>query len=476
MVEGVARIIFAQVEKIERRMAVFRILYTTGFLVMLVLSRNPLVDLTIDHLLGFLAFLLLVGYSILILVLAGRNSFHERIGHLSNALDAIGAAVFFGVFLSSPSTAARNFPVILAMIYFFVPMMTSVSKVKPSHTASATLFSTLTSVIVIVFHLLLTMPAGQIGYPVFVPGIVLLAGLALWIGTVTYSRLFRQHMATEDLARSSRRLRMAMEIVQISVMNLGEFVNNLERISNTLYSGAHNQAKSVEQIAASADGLKAAMGRITNSTNRATTALKQTVVDSSQGNQTMHRMIAEIADIHEVAEQMDAALELINEIADQTNLLALNAAIEASRVGDETTGFSVVAGEIRTLAERSAETSAEIGRLVKQMEKVIQIGGESSNQAGKIFERINVDLSSYADFVHGLNVAVQEQLTANRAVSESLDKIHAVTLENSKAADHVREVIGELKKEVSKLKDLVDGKLVEIPVISGGMTAKGPPR
>jgi methyl-accepting chemotaxis protein len=305
---------------------------------------------------------------------------------------------------------------------------------------------------------------------------VLLAGVALWVSTVTFSRLFKEHMVTEDLARSSRRLRMAMEIVQISVMNLGEFVNNLERISNILYTGAHNQAKSVEQIAASADSLKAAMGRITESTNRSTGALKQTVEDSNQGNQTMHRMIAEIADIHEVAEQMDAALELINEIADQTNLLALNAAIEASRVGDETTGFSVVAGEIRTLAERSAETSTEIGRLVKQMEKVIQVGGESSNRAGKIFERINMDLGSYADFVRGLNAAVQEQLTANRAVSESLDKIHAVTLENSKAADRVREVIGELKKEVSKLKDLVDGKLVEIPAISGGMIKKGSPR
>jgi methyl-accepting chemotaxis protein len=71
---------------------------------------------------------------------------------------------------------------------------------------------------------------------------------------------------------------------------------------------------------------------------------------------------------------------------------------------------------------------------------------------------------------------VQDQQTANRAVSESLDKIHAVTLENSKAADRVREVIGELKKEVSKLKDLVDGKLVEIPLISGRTIKTLPPR
>jgi uncharacterized coiled-coil DUF342 family protein len=476
MVEGVARIAFLQVAKVERRFSIFRILYSAGLFTLVNLFRNPLVSLKIDHLLALLSFILLVCYSIIVIVLTGRDSFQERLGHLSNGVDAIGAAVFFGIFLSFPSEGLRNLAVVLAEVYFFAPVVASVVKVKPSHTASAGLFPMLAAGIVIAIQLLITMPGARMGFPVFVPGILLAAGIALYVTAISFNRLFREHMVTEDLARSSRRLRMAMEIVQISVMNLGEFVNNLERISNTLYTGAHNQAKSVEQIAASADSLKAAMGRITESTNRSTNALKQTVDVSSQGNQTMHRMITENADIQEVAEQMDAALELINEIADQTNLLALNAAIEASRVGDETSGFSVVAGEIRTLAERSAETSGEISRLVKQMEKVIVVGGESSKHAGEIFERINRDLGSYADFIRGLNTAVQEQQSANRAVSESLDKIHAVTLENSKAADRVREVIGELKKEVSKLKDLVDGKLVEIPLIDDGSVKTVPPR
>ena len=476
MVEGVAHIVFLQVAKVERRISIFRIIYITSLFALFNLLRNPVISLKIDHLLALLGFILLVGYSVVVIVLARRDSFHERMGHLSNGLDAIGAAVFFGIFLSISPEGLRSLAVVLAEVYFFAPVVTSVAKVKPFHTASATVFSVFASGIAIAIHMLITMPGTRMGYPIFIPGILLVAGTALWVTAISFSRLFREHMVTEDLARSSRRLRLAMEIVQISVMNLGEFVNNLERISNTIYTGAHNQAKSVEQIAASADSLKAAMARITESTNRSTNALKQTVDVSSQGNQTMHRMITEIADIQEVAEQMDAALELINEIADQTNLLALNAAIEASRVGDETTGFSVVAGEIRTLAERSSETSGEISRLVKQMEKVILVGGESSNQAGKIFERINKDLSSYADFIRGLNTAVQEQQTANRAVSESLDKIHAVTLENSKAADRVREVIGELKKEVSKLKDLVDGKLVENPLINSRSVKTFPPR
>jgi predicted nucleic acid-binding Zn-ribbon protein len=476
MVEGVAHIAFRQVAKIERRISIFRIIYGASLFTLCNLFRNPLVSLKIDHLIALLAFILLVAYSIVVIALTGRDSFHERMGHLSNGVDAIGAAVFFGIFLSLPAVGFRSFAVVLAEVCFFAPIVTSVAKVKPSHTGSATLFSTLASASVIAIHLLITVPGDRMGYPLFVPGTLLVAGIALWITSITFKRLFIENMVTEDLARSSRRLRMAMEIVQISVMNLGEFVNNLERISNTLYTGAHNQAKSVEHIAASADSLKAAMGRITESTARSTNALKQTVDVSSQGNQTMDRMITEIADIQEVAEQMDAALDLINEIADQTNLLALNAAIEASRVGDETTGFSVVAGEIRTLAERSAETSGEISRLVKQMEKVIVVSGESSHQVGEIFGRINGDLGSYADFIRGLNTAVQEQQTANRAVSDSLDKIHAVTLENSKAADRVREVIGELKKEVSKLKDLVDGKLVEIPLINSRSIKTSPPR
>jgi methyl-accepting chemotaxis protein len=466
MVEGVARIVSLQVAKVERRISIFRILYIGGLLVLFNLLRNPLAGLKVDHLLAGLIFLLLIGYSIVVIRLTGRSAFHDRLGHLSNGLDAIGAAVYFGIALSLPQDGMSSFAAVAAEVYFFAPVVISVAKVKPSHTASATVFSAFAAAIVIAVHVLITMPGTRVGYPVFVPGVLLAAGCALWAVSVSFIRLFREHMITEDLARSSRRLRMAMEIVQVSVMNLGDFVNNLERISNTLYTGAHNQTKSVEQIAASADSLKASMGRITESTSRSTNALKQTVDVSNQGNQTMHRMITEIADIQEVAEQMDAALELINEIADQTNLLALNAAIEASRVGDETSGFSVVAGEIRTLAERSTQTSGEISRLVKQMEKVIVVGGESSNQAGVIFERINKDLGSYADFIRGLNNAVQEQQNANRAVSESLDKIHAVTLENSKAADRVREVIGELKKEVSKLKDLVDGKLVQFPLMS----------
>jgi methyl-accepting chemotaxis protein len=176
-------------------------------------------------------------------------------------------------------------------------------------------------------------------------------------------------------------------------------------------------------------------------------------------------MVGEIGALDQAARQMDLALELINEIADQTNLLALNASIEAARLGQEAPGgFSVVAGEISSLAERSAQTADEISRLVKQIEKVIQSGGVSSRTVESAFDRLKKDLAGYARFVDGLELSVREQAAAHGEVSDSLGKIRSVTGENSLAAEKVKQVVSELKREVVKLKALLADKLVDARV------------
>jgi methyl-accepting chemotaxis protein len=127
----------------------------------------------------------------------------------------------------------------------------------------------------------------------------------------------------------------------------------------------------------------------------------------------------------------------------------------------------VVAGEIRSLAEHSAETAGEIGRLVKQMEKITTAGGESSKAVGRVFAGLDQQLGGYSRFIDALQVAVREQLASIREVSDSLGKIRQVTSDNSLAADRVKQVVGELKREVVKLKGLLQDKLVESPQRAG---------
>jgi len=461
MVEAVTRLLGTQMVKVERSAAILRIASFCGLAALFAALKSPLAALTVDHLVAFLAVLLACGYSVAILAAGRHGDLSERLGHLSGLIDAVGAAMFFGLFLGFIDVGPLGAVVILSEMYFFVPVFVSVVRLRPAQTLSATGFVVVAASVTMLVLTAVSERRPRFGAHAYLPGVLLAAGLALAVTARSFQRLLRENLVTDDLARSSRRLRMTMEIIQVSIMNLTQFVSNLERISSSLSLGAHNQVKSVESIAGSAEDLKESVGRISQSTQIASNTIRQTLEFSNQGNQRMHRMIDEVADINQAAEHLTRSLDLIDEIAEQTNLLALNAAIEASRAGEESSGFSVVAGEIRTLAERSAETAGEISRLVKQMVKVLQTGGESSREAGLTFDRINSDLSGYSALVHNIHLAVQEQLGANEAVSESLEKILHVTTDNGKASDRVREVIGELRKEVVKLKALVDGRLTE---------------
>jgi methyl-accepting chemotaxis protein len=276
-----------------------------------------------------------------------------------------------------------------------------------------------------------------------------------------YSSTLRDNLITEDLLRASRRLKMTMDIVTASIFNLHQLMNNLVAVSTTVSEGARNQAAGIEQVTAAAEHLQGAMETISQSTEKSADTMGSTAQFSASGNTIMKKVIEEILGIHDVVDKMVSALERINDIADQTNLLALNAAIEASRAGDEQRGFSVVADEIRQLAEKSSETANEVSKWMKQIESVIDRGGESSREAGQIFDTIARDLGAYAGFVHDLSRSVKEQLGANREVTGAIESIGAVVEDNRFSAETVTRIIGDLKKELLKLESLVGDKVQE---------------
>ena len=225
--------------------------------------------------------------------------------------------------------------------------------------------------------------------------------------------------------------------------------------------GARNQAGGIEQVTAAAEQLQKAMEKISTSTERSASTIGTTAQFSESGNTILKKVIEEILGIHDVVDKMVAALARINDIADQTNLLALNAAIEAARAGEHGFGFAIVADEIRQLAEKSAETASEVSKWVRQIETVIERGGESSREAGKIFDTIARDLGAYSGFIHDLSLSVKDQLGANREVTGAIESIGSVVEDNRFSAEVVTKIIGDLKKELIKLESLVGDKVQE---------------
>ncbi|MGA2480135.1 MAG: methyl-accepting chemotaxis protein, partial [Spirochaetia bacterium] len=312
-----------------------------------------------------------------------------------------------------------------------------------------------------VIYALLRFPGQLSASLLIIPVLNALVSAFATLSTQRYSSTLRDNLITEDLLRASRRLKMTMDIVTASIFNLHQLMNNLVAVSTTVSEGARNQAAGIEQVTTAAENLQGAMETISDTTEKSAATMGSTAQFSASGNTIMKKVIEEILGIHDVVDKMVSALARINDIADQTNLLALNAAIEASRAGDEQRGFSVVADEIRQLAEKSSETAIEVTKWMKQIESVIDRGGESSREAGQIFDTIARDLGAYAGFIHNLSHSVKEQLGANREVTGAIESIGAVVEDNRFSAETVTRIIGDLKKELLKLESLVGDKVQE---------------
>ncbi len=462
MVEGLARILLAPQARAERTGAITRLALVTGLSILQAYLLAPEARAGIEGLRLAATLVILDGWAVYLLVALGRGVNAQGLGYVSVVLDTAAAGILLYGFLALPRPSLTG--VLITEAYFFAPLAISLQRLDAWNTLLAAIAGIIGSVLSLVSLSLVRGLSPEIGHTLYLPAGLALMGLASWASARSHRRLLEQNFVTDHFLRSSRRLRMTLEIVQVSVLNLDNLVNDMEKVSGTLAIGAHSQAKSVEHISSLAERLKGAMAQISSWTSESSDGLRPTLDLSEQGHRTVYGMVEEIGAIDQAVRRLDSSLELINEIADQTNLLALNAAIEASRLGTSATGgFSVVAGEIRSLAESSAETAGEIGRLVKQMEKVIRVGGDSSKAVGRVFDHLGKELGNYSRFVDRLQLAVREQLAANGEVSDSLGKIRQVTAENSQAADRVKLAVGELKKEVVKLKALLLDKRIDAP-------------
>ena len=150
----------------------------------------------------------------------------------------------------------------------------------------------------------------------------------------------------------------------------------------------HRIATKSQEMQGMVKQLTDAITTISNGARGASEVSGETQIAAKQGNEAIHNAIESIDLISRSSGQIAKIVTVIGELASQTNLLAFNAAIEAARAGEHGVGFSVVAEEVRKLAERSADAASEIAKLIEESGERVAHGTERSHDAQKAFEGI----------------------------------------------------------------------------------------
>ncbi len=188
---------------------------------------------------------------------------------------------------------------------------------------------------------------------------------------------------------------------------------------------------------------------IAQSTKQATDVAAETQSEARQGGDTLSQSIAAIEDIEKSSSAINEIIKVISDIAEQTNLLAFNAAIEAARAGQHGYGFSVVASEVRKLAERSSLATKEISKLINESIQRVGIGSQTSSKAAEGFERIRAGVDRTTQSIGAIHTATEQQAHATSTVSKLLHELTLVT--NGSASRKSSDAVEALRETGSSL-------------------------
>ncbi|MTI94008.1 MAG: methyl-accepting chemotaxis protein [Firmicutes bacterium] len=299
--------------------------------------------------------------------------------------------------------------------------------------------------------------------------------------TARYANTMAESLANivRELKQISNTVVSSGQQIAASIMESTTGLEQSSILATEIGSNMQLNAASVDQTKNSAQHVASSAQAVSELTSEAARECATAVHQATTGGQAVADVVNAMGEISLSSEQVnqlvenliDSAqriedmLELITQISEQTNLLSLNAAIEAARAGEMGQGFAVVASEVRKLATRSTHAVEEIGQLVEDIRRKVDITSQAVGQSNTIIhqaeERSQVTLQTIESMVASINSveqkisrvteAASEQAVNSNAIREAVTNIAASTQETSAGAE---ELGATLEEQVAILADI----------------------
>ncbi|MFK7878789.1 methyl-accepting chemotaxis protein [Roseobacter sp.] len=255
----------------------------------------------------------------------------------------------------------------------------------------------------------------------------------------------------DDFNAALTTLSKTMADIMDSGRNVSETATHLESSSEDMAKRAEDNAAAVEETSAAVEQITASIRQVVDNAKSANGATQKVRSSADETRKVSDETEASINGMAEASAQINRVVKVIEDIAFQINLLALNAGVEAARAGEAGRGFSVVASEVRALAQRSQDAVQEISEVIEKNNQSVEVGVEQVALSRKALESIISDVEVASDQISEIAMAVEQQSIGIEEVNTAVRSIDKNAQTNAAALEEMTAASVSMSKEATTL-------------------------
>ena len=259
----------------------------------------------------------------------------------------------------------------------------------------------------------------------------------------------------QEMHRTRTHLHELIATVRATAEHIGTSSSEVAAGSKNLSERTETAASSLQQTAASMEQLTSTVDQTADAARQANQLAASAAEVAGRGGAVVSEVVATMDEINASSRKIADIIGTIDGIAFQTNILALNAAVEAARAGEQGRGFAVVAGEVRNLAQRSAEAAREIKSLIGASVDKVATGASLVASAGSTMNEIVASVQRVSDVIGEITAAASEQSSGLGQVKSAVGQLDLMTQQNAALVEESAAAAESLKEQAARLTGLV---------------------